>query len=46
MNRAGLIVVILALFLAVASAWMPQPAEAQWQADHTESVTLVAPSEL
>src|SRR4051812_19337654 len=41
MNRAGLVVVIAALLLAVASTWLPSVARAQAQ-DRTGSMTIAA----
>jgi hypothetical protein len=42
MNRAGLLIVIAALLLALSSAWLPSVASAQGQSDRTGNLTMAA----
>jgi hypothetical protein len=42
MNRAGLLIVIAALLLALSSAWLPSVASAQGQSDRGENLTMLA----
>ena len=42
MNRAGLLIVIAALLLALSSAWLPSVASAQGQSDRGGNLTMQA----
>ena len=42
MNRAGLLIVVAALLLAVSSVWLPDVADAQGELDRAGSLVIEA----